>query len=400
MGKYLKIITSTVAIAVPVATITYFSVPWNPRNILTLVGSSSLQPLMTSLSNAYTNSDLIVQGGGSGFGIQSVAKGTADIGLASKDPYSSVRKATIQSNDYTKEDWTNKNLKTFTVAFDSIAIVYKTSDKSDQLKIDSSMMQNYIYPMFAGTKTVKIKDLIPSSTDESVFVPYGRTGGADASGTATSFLTQYQNYKPDTNSVEYEILNSGAYRGNVRSTNESNVEAWNKIHDENLNGGIIYLSLSFVLENYKTITDSGYSVATVNGQNPYTAYSTNNNSLNSDFLSSYNWFSLYNIIVPLNDVQKIRDFMEWLYFGQESQNIINGLALVSASSNNSYLQSMLYDNTTSTTIDKNNFISTFWEVKDGKYINSDGNIASKNNWDSNGAFGIPNSAIKKSQQTG
>lgn len=402
MGKYLKIFTSTVAIAVPVATITYFAVPWNPKEIISLVGSSSLQPLITSLSNTYTNSDLIVQGGGSGFGIQSVANGTADIGLSSKDPYSTVRKATKESNGFTKEDWTSKNLKTFTIAFDSIAIVYKTSDKSQKLKIDAQMMEDYIYPMFAGIKSVRVSELINESTDNSLFIPYARTGGAKASGTATSFLTQYQNYTPNSSSQEYQILQTGSYTGNVRSTNESNVESWNKIYDENLDGGIIYLSLSFVLENYKVITDSGYSVASIKGGNskdsnyidPHCEYEANGNALSVSFLSTYNWFSIYNIIVPLNDDKKIQNFMKWLYFSTEAQNIINKLSLVSAKD---YLNAMLYDNS-SIKINESNFIEVFWKKDNQTYSYSDGSIASKNDWSSTGSFGVPNSAIKNGNQ--
>jgi ABC-type phosphate transport system substrate-binding protein len=50
-------------------------------------------PFVQSLAKTYDtkSTDITVEAGGSGFGIQQVAKGFADIGDASKNPYSAVK---------------------------------------------------------------------------------------------------------------------------------------------------------------------------------------------------------------------------------------------------------------------------------------------------------------------
>lgn len=127
---------------------------------------------------------------------------------------------------------------------------------------------------------------------------------------------------------------------------------------------------------------------------PHCEYEANGNALSVSFLSTYNWFSIYNIIVPLNDDKKIQNFMKWLYFSTEAQNIINKLSLVSAKD---YLNAMLYDNS-SIKINESNFIEVFWKKDNQTYSYSDGSIASKNDWSSTGSFGVPNSAIKNGNQ--
>lgn len=391
MKKYLKILSSIVVLVIPVAIIAYTAVPRLNMPIVSLTGSSSLQPLMTKFSDTYTASDLVVQGGGSGYGIKSVATGITDIGLASKNPYSSILSSTKENNDYDKTDWTNKHLKTFTIAFDNIGIIYKTKDKSHSLNINKDNILK-LYEMFSGVKSYKISDLISDSSDTNSFIPYARTGGENASGTASTFSGQFQGFswssQPSEETTKIKsILKSGDYLGDVRSTNESNVETWNKLRNENLDGAITYLSLSFVLENYKTITDAGFSLATVNNINAYNSYTGKGNKLDSDFIKTYGWFSIYNIMVSQDISDNVKNFIKWIYFNQDAQNIINDLALVSVGSNQTYLKSMLSSSYKDTTINESNFISIFFN-----YANSDASLIN-NEWTSGKTFGIPNSTI-------
>ncbi|MDE5775050.1 MAG: substrate-binding domain-containing protein, partial [Malacoplasma sp.] len=325
MKRWTKIFTSATVSIVPIAAIIYFSNPWNKINMISLVGSSSLQPLVLKLSDEYSKSDLIVQGGGSGFGIKSIVSQTTDIGLASKDPYETVRDATIQTNDFDRQDWVNESIKTFTIAIDSIALVYK----SNQLLNVTKNNIGEIYRLFSGLDfyTILNGDLKKADSASNSLVPYSRTGGSNSSGTAFSFMNQFIGWNWDENNQEYnkeqEILKYGKYEKNVRSTNESNVETLNKLMEENLDGGITYLSLSFVLENYETITKAGYKVASINGINiDENFYKKPKIDLN--FIKNYGWFYFYNIIVSQNSSNEIKELIDWIYF-KEGSSVIESL---------------------------------------------------------------------------
>jgi phosphate transport system substrate-binding protein len=71
-----------------------FSNSWSNKIPISCVGSSGVKPFIETLSKDYmaTNKkvDITVEAGGSGFGIQQVAQGFANIGNASKDPYKAV----------------------------------------------------------------------------------------------------------------------------------------------------------------------------------------------------------------------------------------------------------------------------------------------------------------------
>lgn len=340
----------------PIAFITYFAKPWVSYPNIFVAGSSSLQPLFTEFSNKYpSDTDLIVQGGGSGFGLKSAATLSKDIGLASKNPYKSVQTATLERNGYDKSTWENNYLKTMTIGWDSIAIVYKSNENVD-LKLsptDGTLLK--VYDMFSGRKQYKVSELIPGSDNNKNFVPYGRTGGANASGTATSFMYEsgfnwnnaYTEYGFDLetlNEVE-KSLKSGNYLNNyVRVTNESNVETWNKIKYENVDNAIVYLSLSFVLQNYDDFKNNGFKIAWVNGINP-AEYANDDKKLDDDFLKSYNWFSPFNIIFSLNHLNdQTKKFIEWIYTDELSSRIFGEQKLVHAGRNIDYIKAMLSEN--------------------------------------------------------
>ncbi|MDE5767049.1 MAG: substrate-binding domain-containing protein [Malacoplasma sp.] len=388
MKRWTKIFTSATVSIVPIAAIIYFSNPWNKINMISLVGSSSLQPLVLKLSDEYSKSDLIVQGGGSGFGIKSIVSQTTDIGLASKDPYETVRDATIQTNDFDRQDWVNESIKTFTIAIDSIALVYK----SNQLLNVTKNNIGEIYRLFSGLDfyTILNGDLKKADSASNSLVPYSRTGGSNSSGTAFSFMNQFIGWNWDENNQEYnkeqEILKYGKYEKNVRSTNESNVETLNKLMEENLDGGITYLSLSFVLENYETITKAGYKVASINGINiDENFYKKPKIDLN--FIKNYGWFYFYNIIVSQNSSNEIKELIDWIYF-KEGSSVIESLNLFPIyNSENNHLD--LLQSTYEGQINENNFNSIFFDDRK----NSDGQLAQNDGWTKDFSFGISNEKI-------
>ncbi|MDE5952675.1 MAG: substrate-binding domain-containing protein [Malacoplasma sp.] len=388
MKRWTKIFTSATASIVPIAAIIYFSTPWNKINMISLVGSSSLQPLVLKLSDEYSRSDLIVQGGGSGFGIKSIVSQTTDIGLASKDPYETVRDATIQTNDFDRQDWINESIKTFTIAIDSIALVYKSNQPLNVTKNNIGE----IYRLFSGLDfyTISNGDLKKADSARNSLVPYSRTGGSNSSGTAFSFMNQFIGWNWDENNQEYskeqEILKYGKYEKNVRSTNESNVETLNKLMEENLDGGITYLSLSFVLENYETITKAGYKVASINGINIDENF-CEKPKIDLDFIKNYGWFYFYNIIVAQNCSNETKELIDWIYF-KEGSSVIESLNLFPIyNSQNNHLD--LLQSTYKGSINENNFNSIFFDDKK----NSDGQLAQNDGWTKDFSFGISNEKI-------
>ncbi|MDE6645780.1 MAG: substrate-binding domain-containing protein [Malacoplasma sp.] len=388
MKRWTKIFTSATVSIVPIAAIIYFSTPWNKINMISLVGSSSLQPLVLKLSDEYSRSDLIVQGGGSGFGIKSIVSQTTDIGLASKDPYETVRDATIQTNDFDRQDWINESIKTFTIAIDSIALVYKSNQPLNVTKNNIGE----IYRLFSGLDfyTISNGDLKKADSARNSLVPYSRTGGSNSSGTAFSFMNQFIGWNWDENNQEYskeqEILKYGKYEKNVRSTNESNVETLNKLMEENLDGGITYLSLSFVLENYETITKAGYKVASINGINIDENF-CEKPKIDLDFIKNYGWFYFYNIIVSQNCSNETKELIDWIYF-KEGSSVIESLNLFPIyNSQNNHLD--LLQSTYKGSINENNFNSIFFDDKK----NSDGQLAQNDGWTKDFSFGISNEKI-------
>ena len=332
MKKYYKIFSSVLICCIPLSLITYFAVPWKSYPTISSAGSSALQPLVTEFSDKWnSNTDLIVQGGGSGFGMKSIATSTKDIGAASKNTYDSAHKATMAKNGYTIETWEDKAIKTLTIGWDSIAIVYKTSDKSE-LKLDADDGSlSKLYKMFSGIRQYTVGELTGSESKE-VFIPYGRTGGAKASGTATSFMYEstfnWNQDDPELKEAE-NALKSGSYlNNNVRTTNESNVEAWNKVKYENYDNSIIYLSLAFALQNYDDLQKNGFEIATFEEIDPV-KYIEENSNVDINFLQKYKWFSPFNLMISLKEAnQYTKEFIEWVYLSDEAKKVFNNQKIV------------------------------------------------------------------------
>lgn len=315
MKKALKVFFSSISVMIPFGFIIGFATAWNAPPSINAAGSSALQPLMTALGNNYSDADIVVQSGGSGEGVKVAAHASKDLGNASKNPYSSVEKSTVDIQGYSSQDWKNNEIKTVTLAWDAIAIVYKPQSSNEPvLNIDKDNIYK-LYSAFAG-KEVTYSQLGVKGNNQILY-PYARTGGANASGTATSFMTQsgFDVIENWSSTDVYKTLNDGSYvTGKVRTTSESNVDSWNMLKTENKPGSIIYLSLGFVNLNKKIIEDAGYRIATYNNVEATTENVSN---------QSYGWFSPLNTMMSLNHLtESTKNFVWWMLTSNEAENII------------------------------------------------------------------------------
>lgn len=317
MKKYFKYISYSILILIPIGFIIGFSKAWNSPPSIVAAGSTSVQPLLTYLGNNYSDADLIVQPGGSSLGLKVAAEGSKSFGTASKNPYNAVQEATFEKNGYTKKMWESNKLKTITIAWDGIGIIYKDDSSKDTLVINDDNI-NLIYEIFSGFKQHSLKDLFVGESNKNkktnnpnIITPYARSGGSNASGTATSFLNEsglnINENNQNWNEIK-NILKNGSYVGNVITTNESNVESWNRFQIENKDASMIYLSLGFIQNNRNLIESKGYKIA---------SYAKNNIVAEANILNvsnkTYGWYSPLNIVLPISLSDNItNDFVWWL----------------------------------------------------------------------------------------
>lgn len=339
MKKWIKYSLRTIIVAIPIGFIIGFSSAWNSPPSISAAGSTAVQPLLTKLSEKYNNADLTVQPGGTSYGIRSVAVDDKDIGNSSKNPYEAVRKAVVSKDGYDFETWKQRKMKTITIAWDGIAIVYKPNSINDVELTINDVNISKIYENFSGLKQYRLDELFigdgnnPSTITKSdkKITAYARTGGSHASGTAYSFANESGfnwNISPNANidPVKYveqikHNLETGSYNSNfVITTNESNVEAWNRFKSENKDSSMIYLSLGFVETNKKLIEKEGFKIAKYFNKainKPVEPMSQNITS------KEYGWFNGLNTTISLNSNDIVKDFIWWLVT-DSNVNGING----------------------------------------------------------------------------
>lgn len=323
MKKYLKIILVAISVLFPIAFVIGFSKSWTSFETIIAAGSTSVQPLMSALGDSYQSADVIVQPGGSSFGLKVAAENSKDLGNSSKNPYEAVQNASIEQNGFDKKMWETNWLKTITIAWDGIAIVYKPYNNNDPILTVSEKNIQLIYETFSGFKKHKLYELFNNSQNEINFfekykednnfiTPYSRSGGSQASGTAHSFANESD---LDTNINNQDliqskkILGNGSYGKNVVATAESNIESWNRIKNDNKSNSMIYLSLGFVQKNKKIIEKSGYKIANYLNKNNEIVVPSIANISNKKYM----WFNPINTILPLKKAtQKTKDFVWWM----------------------------------------------------------------------------------------
>ncbi len=87
MNKFGKVVAIAAACAALTGSVAAFSA-CGDGDVITIAGSTSVQPLMNKLADAYyeeTGVTVKVDGGGSGVGISKAQDGTVDLGMASKE---------------------------------------------------------------------------------------------------------------------------------------------------------------------------------------------------------------------------------------------------------------------------------------------------------------------------
>ncbi len=286
------------------------------------VGSSAVKPILDSLSQSFKQQkndtfDLIVDAGGSATGIQAVANGNTNVGNCSREP--SQNEAGV--NGIYHNEWIQRNLKTVTIGWDSIGIIYK-APKEYELDITKDNIAK-LYEAMTGwytdenAKNYTLNDLIttPQNAFNTPITAYSRSGGANKSGTADAFA--HDSHLIDINTLPpktQEALINGQYNAkrNIQTTNESNIETWRRVEDDKKDGAITYLSTAFILQNIERIEAAGFRVATYNGHKI-------DKDLNT-VANGYNWVRPINCIFSLNwkskTAQSFKDFLIWILYDE------------------------------------------------------------------------------------
>ncbi|MGL5640154.1 MAG: PstS family phosphate ABC transporter substrate-binding protein [Mycoplasmoidaceae bacterium] len=308
--KKIKIIISSLLVASITGVIIYLSVPDNFPTI-NAAGSSAVSPLMTLLATEYNDADVVVQAGGSGLGIQVAVNGKKDIGMASKNPGIKFDNWETEEQKKEFEDWKKREIKTITIAWDGLGVVYKppSDDSNFQLNIDKATLAK-IYLAFAGFDDVPFSDI--GSSSKTNIIPYARDGGGKQSGTADAFLKdsgfgkkwQEGMEASDISKID-KALGDGQYGKNTFKTAESNSQAWSFFKAENKSGSMIYLSAGFIINNINEIENAGFKVAT---------YGDKGIEIDAGLITNgYNWYRPLNIMFSLLTAkQYIKDFAEWI----------------------------------------------------------------------------------------
>ncbi|MGL4617161.1 MAG: PstS family phosphate ABC transporter substrate-binding protein [Mycoplasmoidaceae bacterium] len=303
--KKVKVIISSLLVASITGMIIYLSIPDNFPTI-NAAGSSAVSPLMALLATKYDDADVVVQAGGSGLGMQAVVNGTKDIGMASKNP--GVFIDGNRPDEKLAEDWEDRQIKTITIAWDGMGVVYKPPSDEPEFQLDiTEATIAKIYLAFAGFEDVPFTEI--GSISKSNIIPYARDGGGKQSGTADAFFKDSQlNWRniitdKEQQDIISKALDNGQYGRNTFKTAESNSQAWSFFKAENKVGSMIYLSAGFIINNITEIKNAGFKVATYSGIDIESGKITN----------GYDWYRPLNIMISLLTAQDyIRDFAEWI----------------------------------------------------------------------------------------
>lgn len=337
MKKWLKISLISLACIVPIVFVVSFSTTWSNKTTITSVGSSGVKPFIEELSKDYLKAhkkiDITVDAGGSGFGISQVADGYTNIGNASKDPYSSVN----DSANKLLDKWTNRRIKTFTVAWEAICLVYipPKSIPKEVIDLDNQNPLLHVSPglidklyqafsgyhgssYYLGNDYPKLSDFISTGYDnyksslDIKITPYVRTGGSLTSGTASSFY-DYSRFSSAHNLLDektkraFEVGDYGS-SWTIVQTDEANSRAWDMFSKSNVPGSVVYLSSGFVAKNKKLIENKGYGIfgykadgTTSTTPSPYSIDNVKNNK--------YNWCRPLNLMTSLKNDSGELDFI-------------------------------------------------------------------------------------------
>lgn len=329
---------------VPLGLVIGFSNSWTNFPSISIGGSSAVEPLSSALGNSYNDADVSVVAGGSSAGIKYAVLSEKDIGNASTNPYTKVVDATIVNEGWDRSTWQVKDMKTVTIAWDAIAIVYKPPSNINYDLVISNENINKLYEIFAGYSAFPFSAMDTNFPSNISFSPYARTGGSSASGTATSFLTEssFSNVSK-LDKLIIDSLKKGDYGRYTTPTNESNIESWTRLKSDGKEGSIIYLSLGFVKKNILEINKAGFKVAKY--KNEISGIISDPTGITEDDKLSkigYGWFSPLNSIFSLKlSTDAVKDFMWWVFTDELANSIISNHGFIPLTFD--YKRTMLWD---------------------------------------------------------
>ncbi|QGZ97620.1 phosphate ABC transporter substrate-binding protein [Mycoplasma sp. NEAQ87857] len=328
----------SLALAPVVGAVVLFASTWQNAKVVTASGSSAVQPFFDLLAKQYINEskkniEISVQAGGSGTGINNVARNKSTIGLSSKSPSKMVKSST-----QLQELWTKNKLKTITIAHEGIVLIAKLP-KDVNLTINQNNIAK-IYQAFSGNEQVFINDLIKNPIRNNFSLkPFAREGGGSTSGTAQAFYEDngFKNINLPTK-VKDILQGKQNYGPYTTSTSESNSQTYELFaKDGNQDGSITYLSLGYVLNNKQKILNDGFTILSyeINDQQYQPTVANIQNNL-------YNWKRPIDLITSINNYGQ-RGIIEWILFddSKTKTKIFNDNGMVPLSLEQ--LSSMFYD---------------------------------------------------------
>lgn len=316
--KVLKIVAPTMVIGLAISSVIAIS-SGIIRNVTTVSigGSTAVLPLINDISKYFNYIDIVTSAGGSGVGINSIINGSKEIGMASKDPQIKRWKEN-QLEQYKYDAWKDKEVKTLTIAWDGIGIIYKPTKMSmdADINIDPTTLGK-IYSAFSGYKNITFNDLLGNG-DTKIITPYARNGGGDVSGTTEAFLleshVEWLWQDEDEKNTIINRIQKGDYGPHVRQTSEANSQAWDNVKN-GPEGSMIYLSSGFILNNEEVIKKHGFKIAKYNGYD----------MILDNIANGYNWFRPFNLIYSMNHVRnkpEIIQMFEDIIFSEKIDKIM------------------------------------------------------------------------------
>lgn len=323
MKKIAKISCIGLCLLCPLVLITVFATSWGKQSNVSCVGSSGVKPFVELISQNYSKQslDITVEAGGSGFGIDELVRDHCNIGTTSINPYQ-----LLKNNDEAYNAWKQKRIKTITIGWEAICLVYKLpsnlslqAQKNFEVSITKKNVKK-LFSTFSGFKEddeINWLDFIPENTQKNFnendkfilennnIIPYVRSGGNTTSGTAMAFCreTHFNDFNFDTLPVhQRQAFEAGQYGHDIEiyQTDEANSRSWDMFCKNNIPGSMLYLSSGFVETNMKLIKDYGYKIAKYEGVE-YNLQTAKNHE--------YKWFRPINCSFSLAN-EKIKKFLQ------------------------------------------------------------------------------------------
>lgn len=351
--KFVKPLLIGVACTIPVGLVVGLSINWDHTQYISAVGSSGVKPFIENFGKKYhkqnSKFDVTVESGGTTFAVEELAKGYTNLGNASNNPYPN-----IHDQGFT-DRWQDK--KTLTLAWEGLCLLYSLpKDLSQETKENFEIVINEdnilkLYGVFSCIHELKgedwkseyetlwyyapqeVQNKITNSHDQDLLkstkiLPFLRAGGNTGANSSIAF-TYYSNLRDfdEMTDAQQKAFAGGQYGNDspYMETDESNARAWQSFVTKDQDGSMVYLTTSFLTndDNISQIKEHGYKLAKYQypDQQPI-GFDLDDIKTSLDSLgkntNGYNWYRPINVMIDL-DVQKSKDFLYWIYFGNNTQ---------------------------------------------------------------------------------